>query len=85
MLTLVHTRTHNTINFADPYKQCLQCGGWITGVLDKPGPSVVVPCVHESDYRDVCSSWSPVVGCRCAKFGWSHGRPECPAFEGQPF
>lgn len=64
-ITVTHTRTHNTIDFADPYKQCLKCGGWVDGVLDAPGPTIVVPCEHQSDYRDVCPSWSPVDGCHC--------------------
>lgn len=61
------TRTYNTVRFADPHKQCLRCGGWIDGVLDKPGPLVLVPCEHESDYRDVCPSWGPVDGCTCVE------------------
>lgn len=64
-LTVVYTRTHSVIRFADPYKRCERCGDWIDGVLDKSGPLVVVPCEHESPYRDVCSSWGPVDGCTC--------------------
>jgi hypothetical protein len=67
--TLTHTttQTYAVRRFADPYKQCIQCGNWIIGVLDKPGPLVLVPCHHQSDYRDVCHSWGPVRGCRCAE------------------
>lgn len=66
-LTRTHTKTYPVITFADPYKQCCQCEEWITGVLDKPGPLILVPCEHESDYRDVCPSWGPVDGCRCVE------------------
>ncbi len=65
MLTVTRTRTYNATLFADPYKQCQQCGGWIDGVLDNPGPSILVPCEHQGGYRDVCPSWGPVDGCRC--------------------
>lgn len=68
MIKVTHTRTWNTIEFADPYKRCRQCGGWVTGVLDKPGPIVVVPCEHEAGYQDLCPSWSPVDGCTCPRF-----------------
>lgn len=76
-LTHTYTKTHNAITYADPYKQCCQCGGWITGALDKPGPLMLVPCEHESDYRDVCPSWGPVDGCRCIEHlgKREHGTP----------
>ena len=64
-LTVTHTSVYNAIQFADPYKQCEACGGWVDGVLDAPGPVIVLPCEHQSSYRDVCPSWSPVDGCRC--------------------
>lgn len=64
-MTCTYTRTSNAISYADPYKQCLRCGGWVDGVLDAPGPIIVIPCEHESDYRDLCPSWGPVDGCRC--------------------
>lgn len=65
MITRTHTKTYNVTTFADPYKKCRQCGGWITGVLAAPGPVILVPCEHQSDYRDVCPSWGPVDGCQC--------------------
>lgn len=71
-LTYTYTRTHNTIHFADPYKQCRKCLAWVDGVLDAPGPTVVVPCEHQSDYRDVCPSWGPVDGCGCAAYSAAH-------------
>lgn len=51
--------------FADPYKVCLKCGQWIDGAEDGPGPLILIPCGHQSDYLSVCPSWSPVDGCRC--------------------
>lgn len=62
------------IDFADPYKQCRQCGGWVTGTRDEGRPFTLVPCGHQSDYRDVCPSWSPVDGCRCP--AGAHAAPE---------
>jgi hypothetical protein len=78
--THTHTRVYNAVTFSDPYKQCLRCSGWVTGYLVIPeghGLSPLVPCEHQSDYRDVCSSWGPVDGCRCAQFPWGvdHGVP----------
>jgi hypothetical protein len=72
VLTRTYTQTYNTINFADPYKQCLKCGNWVDGTLVKDGPMIVVPCEHQSDYRDVCPSWGPVDGCTCASVGIIH-------------
>jgi hypothetical protein len=43
VLTHTYTRTHNVVVFADPYKKCLACGGWIDGTLDAPGPLILVP------------------------------------------
>jgi hypothetical protein len=65
-VTLTHTftRTHNATLFADPHKKCSQCGDWVDGALDAPGPLTLVPCEHQSDYRDVCPSWGPHAGRR---------------------
>jgi hypothetical protein len=71
-LTRTHTRTYNATLFADPYKRCLKCSQWIDGALDAPGPLILVPCEHQSDYRDVCPSWGPVDGCRCAEAAIVH-------------
>jgi hypothetical protein len=60
-----HTKTYNTIDFADLYKRCTKCGRQVTGVLcitGKPWPNI--PCEHVG-YEDTCPSWSPVDGCRC--------------------
>lgn len=74
MATLTHTftRTHTVTVFADPYKKCLKCGEWIDGAIDAPGPLLLSPCEHRSDYRDVCPSWSPVDGCGCAEYSARH-------------
>jgi hypothetical protein len=71
-LTRTHTRTYNATRWADPYKKCLACNGWVDGALDAPGPLLLTPCEHRSSYRDVCSSWGPVDGCRCAEAGIEH-------------
>ena len=62
---MTFTRTRNAIRFADPYKVCNKCGGWITGYLG--GTAILTPCEHDQGYTDACPSWSPVDGCRCAK------------------
>ncbi len=64
--------------FADPYKQCLHCGGWIDGAADSPGPLTLIPCGHRCGYRDVCPSWSPVDGCNCAVY--TAANPHRPIF-----
>lgn len=52
--------------FADPYKLCMECSGWITGATDTPGePLTLIPCGHASDYENLCPSWGPVDGCKC--------------------
>lgn len=66
-MALMHkfTRTDHVVRFADPYKKCLKCGKWVDGVLEISGPLVLVPCMHNSNYRDMCPSWGPVYGCSC--------------------
>ena len=63
-----HTSVYNTIEFADPFKQCVQCGAWVDGVLCIEGSAWEnLPCGHAADYRSLCPSWSPVDGCCCAE------------------
>ncbi len=50
--------------FADPYKKCLTCDGWVDGADDNS----LIPCGHRIKYTDVCPSWSPVTGCGCAAY-----------------
>lgn len=66
-------RTAPAIWFADPYKMCEICGGWIDGALEASSVQtpVLIPCGH-SRYRDVCPSWSPVNGCGCAAYSARH-------------
>ncbi len=74
---MTHVSVYNETKFADPYKRCNVCGGWITGVLDNDGPAFVMPCGHDQGYSDGCPSWSPVDGCTCAALiGYvPHGQP----------
>jgi hypothetical protein len=85
-VTLTHTftRTHNATLFADPHKKCSQCGDWVDGALDAPGPLTLVPCEHQSDYRDVCPSWGPLDGCTCVERGWTH-EMRTPADDGKTY
>lgn len=64
------------IDFADPYKTCDECAGWITGI----GGEALVPCGHHATYTDQCPSWGPVDGCSCQEhLGYvSHGEPPVP-------
>jgi hypothetical protein len=66
-------------SFADPYKKCAQCGRWVDGTADVPGPLALVPCGHRSEYVDVCPSWGPVDGCGCASY--NAGAKNNPGFE----
>lgn len=66
--------------FADPFKVCNQCGGWVTGarhIFSNGGKLLVLPCEHERGWEDVCPSWSPVDGCQCQEFlgRVPHGSP----------
>lgn len=86
-LTRTHTRTHVHITFADPYKTCNQCGAWVEvfhdatrcGCGEGADHDFLVPCEHHATYTDVCASWGPVDGCRCARYGWTHPIPPNPA------
>lgn len=69
-MTIIHTRTVNTIDPANPYLVCDQCKAWVdhfshTG--EGQGPVRNEPCGHVGGYSNVCPSWSPVDGCRCAE------------------
>jgi hypothetical protein len=65
-----YTRTVHSIDPANPYLACAQCGGWIdhfTHTGDGEGPQENEPCGHASDYVNRCPSWGPVDGCQCAE------------------
>jgi hypothetical protein len=80
MLTRTYTQTFNEVRFADPYKACTRCSGWIDGYLDTAqGLPPLVPCEHAAPYYDVCPSWSPVDGCGCAE--WNARNPDEPPIE----
>lgn len=67
--------SYTVSTFADPYKRCRTCAGWITGATEAPGlPLSVNPCGHMGGYEDVCRSWSPVTGCSCPPA--AHDRPD---------
>jgi hypothetical protein len=51
--------------FADPFKVCNVCHGWVDGVVEVGGPHEMIPCGHRQSYESVCPSWSPVDGCTC--------------------
>lgn len=57
------------IFFADPYKRCGGCSGWIDGVRHSADRRrVLIPCGCELEYVDVCPSWSPIQGCNCVRY-----------------
>ena len=63
---MTFVRTGKEVNFADPYKVCLECGDWITGTVDIPDePLILMPCEHRAVYKDLCPSWGPVDVCKC--------------------
>jgi hypothetical protein len=79
---MTHTVVHTLIrtNFADPYKVCNACGGWVDGVFDRPkGMFLTAPCKHDQGYTDVCPSWGPVDGCSCAETFGSVDHPVRPS------
>lgn len=65
------------IDFADPYKVCLTCKGWVTGVQAKHRTNI--PCGHVG-YESVCPSWGPMDGCSCMEhLGYvPHAHPDKP-------
>lgn len=75
-VTIMVTKPKQEVQFADPYKKCRECKGWVDGAKTGPGPLIVIPCEHTSDYEDLCPSWSPVDGCNCAEYNATH--PENP-------
>lgn len=66
------THTFTVERFADPFKKCRVCDEWVDGYIVAPSlyhaeDGENSPCRHRG-YIDLCPSWSPVSGCRCAKF-----------------
>jgi hypothetical protein len=73
-VTVTHTRTHLAITPANPFLQCVECRQLVEafhddkcGCPESDGPLLLMPCMHRSDYRDLCLTWSPVDGCQCDK------------------
>ena len=72
---MVHTRVHLTITPANPFLACSACGKRAEEFHDgrcgeechlSEGPLTVFPCGHRGGYDNLCASWGPVDGCRCA-------------------
>jgi hypothetical protein len=75
MTTYTLNRVGVVREFADPYKKCNECQGWITGAVEFSGlPLMLVPCEHFAAYTDVCPSWGPVDGCKCPLGERGHGK-----------
>jgi len=77
--TYTYTQTFNVVDFADPYLQCDQCRGWVTGwAPDSDAPGLLFPCEHSAGLVYACPSWGPVDGCQCnAYLGYKpHGEPQ---------
>lgn len=72
VITHTRTRTHLVISPANPFLECARCGRQVEafhddncGCDESGGALLLMPCMHRSDYRDTCPSWSPVDGCQC--------------------
>lgn len=82
-ITVTHTRTHLTIEPANPWLVCSVClqrvEGWHDSACDcdEPGEGRManLPCWHRGDYADLCPTWGPVDGCTCAERGYAHPTP----------
>lgn len=70
-ITRTHTRTHLTIEPANPFLACRSCGRRVAEFHDDAcgcGRGLMnFPCCHASSYDDLCPSWGPVDGCTCLK------------------
>lgn len=80
---MIHTHTHTSITFANPYLICSTCRGWVTGWHNPEecacdGQAYNLPCSHAAGVQSVCPSWSPVDGCRCIAHLGSKDHPEPP-------
>lgn len=82
MPTVVHTRVHVHVEFANPYLTCDQCKTWVTAWHDNSRcgcdeKSWNEPCGHTAGVTSACPSWGPVDGCQCqAHLGYvPHGQP----------
>ena len=70
-MAVTHTRTHVTIDFADPYLICDGCKKPVTGWHDEDECGCEdgwwnEPCgCPKAGVTSTCPSWGPVDGCTC--------------------
>ncbi|MER7908262.1 hypothetical protein [Streptomyces sp. NPDC096068] len=83
---MVHTRTHVTTTFANPYLVCAVCREQAKGFHDGDEAACgcgagdwLVPCGHTAEAVSVCPSWDPVDGCQCQEFLGRVDHPAPPA------
>lgn len=82
-MATTHTRTHVTVDFADPYLVCDGCRRPVTGwhhhtLCGCRETFWNEPCgCRRAGVDSTCPSWGPVDGCRClAHLGYvSHDEP----------
>lgn len=70
-MATTHTRTHVTVDFADPYLICEDCRRSVTGwhhdeLCGCDETFWNEPCgCRRAGVTSTCPSWGPVDGCRC--------------------
>lgn len=69
---MTHTRTHLTMDYANPYIICVECKQRVTGhhddrCCDQIKGFLNFPCMHRASIDTVCPSWGPVDSCQCIK------------------
>jgi hypothetical protein len=76
------TRTHVSVEFADPFLVCAECAQPVPEWHD-PGQCGCgdegwqnLPCGHQADIVGTCPTWGPGGGCECPDGSASH---RCPA------
>jgi len=70
-MTHTFTRTHVSVEFANPHLRCDHCQVFVESWHDNDqcGCDAVcwnVPCGHQSGVTSLCPSWGPVDGCTCS-------------------
>jgi len=69
-ITRTHTRSHLTIEPANPFLACAVCRKRVEAFhddrcgCDNTMP-MNLPCEHNAGYDNLCPSWGPVDGCTC--------------------
>lgn len=79
-MTTTHTRTHVTIQFANPHLKCDECGQAVPRWHDAAQCGCEAgfwnePCRHKASVISACPSWGPVDGCTCTE---PHAGPYAP-------